>query len=164
MINVKTLEELHAIFEPEENEYAAVEEENGVYQYINGEWNPVKISGDGLKMTLADLNQSIMANLPALDERALAKGRKKILKFISNFYDRYYALISFEHHYITLFRAKQETSVAAILNEIFDTICRIGEVKDISNNGHGAIEIWITDGDRTNCFLLFPYSQGVIEI
>lgn len=164
MINVKTLDELQTIFNPEENEYAIVEEENGVYQYVNNEWNPVKVSGDGLKMTLADLNQSIMASLPPLDERALAKGKKKIVKFINNFYDKYYAFISFEHHYITLFHAKDDTSIAEMANEIFDVIQNVGEVKDISNNGHGAIEVWITDGDRTNCFLLFPYTHGVVEI
>ena len=165
MITVKTLDLLKALPNPEENEYGIVEDEKKVYQYVNNEWQPIKVEGKGLEMTLFDLNQSLMNSLPVLDEEGIKKAEKTIYKFINrNRYSHYFALISFEAHYVTLFHRTNLFSKETASEIIKFVQEEIGEIKDVSNNGHNAIEIWNTKDGISNCYLLFNYDLGVVEI
>lgn len=75
----------------------------------------------------------------------------------------YWALICWNRKYCTLFHDNPKASDEELSDIIMEIIESLGEVKDITNNEKGAVEIWITDETSTECYLLFNYNSGVVE-
>ena len=158
---------------PADKEYALVKEESKMYQYIaaDKEWKPVVIQGEGLKMSLYDINKNIFAQLEPMTDEALRQVHAEIFKFMgetmANPDNDYWALVCWEKHYITIFhhddRLKLNNNSEELSDIFMEVIENLGDVKDVTNNGHGAMEIWITDSLDTDCYLFFNYREGVVE-
>lgn len=157
---------------PCDKEYAIVKEESKLYQYNGSEkqWNPVEISGDGIKLTLYDINKSIFEQLEPMSDESLRQVHSQVYKFLGDTMkdekNDYWALICWNKSYITIFHHMPEGQ-EEISDVFMDIIESLGEVKDVSDNGHGALEIWITDKSHgeptTDCYLFFNYKDGVVE-
>lgn len=158
---------------PADKEYALVQDEAKMYQYIaeDKEWKPVKIEGDGLSISLYDINKNIFAQLEPMTDEALRQVHAEVFKFLGdNMADAnndYWALICWERKYITIFHHDDKLRFDKNSEEISDVFMEIieslGDVKDVSNNGKGALEIWITNEEDTYCYLFFNYKNGVVE-
>ena len=158
---------------PADKEYALVQDETKMYQYIGEEkiWKPVVIEGEGLQMSLYDINQNIFAQLDPMTDENLRQVHAQVFKFLGetmqdNIND-YWALICWKKNYCTIFHHNAGLQVRNDCEELSDVFMEIieglGDVKDVSNNGNGALEIWITDDKDTHCYLFFNYKNGVVE-
>lgn len=157
---------------PADKEYALVQDEAKMYQYIAAEqeWKPVVIEGEGLHMSLYDINQNIFAQLEPMTDEALRQVHAQVFKFLGETTqddsNDYWALICWERKYITIFHHMPDgpEEISDVFMEILESL---GDIKDVSDNGNGALEIWITDNNRaeprTDCYLFFNYKDGVVE-
>ena len=158
---------------PADKEYALIQDEAKMYQYIaeDKEWKPVVIEGDGLKLSLYDINQNIFAQLEPMTDEALRQVHSQVYKFLGdtmqNVDNDYWALICWNRHYITIFHnnnnLKSNKNSEELSDVFMEIIEELGDVKDVTENDHGALEIWITDEQGTECYLFFNYKNGVVE-
>lgn len=173
MISLKTKKHLDAVQNHTEGEYAYVEDEKRIYQYCeaDGGWEPVGAGTEiNTGMTLYEVNQNVINNLPPLDEYELDVKETLIKGFIKDKGHKYYMLLNNELHYYTvfvtgLFNAPKDN--APIQKEITNCLFHMGDVKSIElTEDKSAVEIWITrEGEEktSHVFYLFPYDDGVIE-
>lgn len=162
--NLKVLEALPST--PEEGEYALVEDERKIYQYMNNQWNLMDMKNN-LTTNLYDLNSTAIAQLPAHTSSDLAADAHLIDEYIKNdFSDVQYFMLMCKNYsntfYATVFSdcgQKKETIGEAAISCLINT----GTVHEISiEKDH--IEIWVKYGDEMYCFLFFPYNFGVVEV
>lgn len=117
-------------------------------------------------MTLYELNQVGYANLPTMTEQEIEEAKIKVISpFIMNHASHYYMLLCNEKHYYTVFALKATFESARITKTLFEIFQELGEIKSIEEN-NGALEFWIKAKDEETCnvYVLFDYSQGVVEI
>ncbi len=153
---------------PLDKEYALVESEKKIYQYITEKesWEPVKIEGDGLQVSLYDINKNIFAQLDPLTDDGLRQAHSTVYKFLGESMkdevNDYWALMCWERQYITIFHHSKfgEEELSDVFMEIIENL---GDVKDVYDNGNGALEVWITNEIDTYCYLFFNYKVGVVE-
>lgn len=170
MITVEKSNYLDALPNKTIGEYAVVTEEGLVYRYSEeGKWVPVKLEGEGLQISLYDINQNIFAQLEPMNDENLRLAHSEIYRFLGEDFNahmedfNYWALICWPKKYITIFHHNQysEEELSDIIMEVIENL---GQVKDITvseDNSH--VEIWITDEESTECYVLFYYSNGVVE-
>lgn len=151
---------------PADKEYAFVQDESKMYQYVDKEWQQVSISGEGLQMSLYDINKNIFSQLDEMTDEKLRDVHSEVYKFLGDTMqdgtNDYWALVCWERRYITIFHHSSDgpEEISDVFMEIIE---ELGAVKDVSDNGQGALEIWITDENDTYCYLFFNYKAGVVE-
>ncbi len=168
MITVSSYDILTKLPIHNEGELALVKEENKIYQYNDG-WKPIKIEGNGLQLSLYEINQNIFAQLDPMSEEDLTAKRRELIKFTNQdrFYKaKYFSLMCLDRRYVTIFSMSELTMPKRefLIEELMSLVNELGKIKDITiNDDH--VEIWITDvEDNTDCYLFFDYTNGVIEI
>lgn len=129
-------------------------------------YKKAKFNG-GVSMSLYELNQNIIAQLPPITK---AK-RNKILNEINDLYgdEKYCMLLCNELHYYTVFHYHCEIdnefltlgdAVLTIIDEMDAKIISADKIED-------HYEIWLRtqngEEKNNNVFLLFPYNYGVIQ-
>lgn len=171
MLSVKTkdiLDMLPTRMETE-NEYALVEEDKKMYQYKNGQWEPVKFNGGKFSMTLKELNASIFEQLEPMTPERLDRAQSEVFQFLGATMNwdkperNYWALICWDKHYITIFH-NDETNDESLSDIFMEILEGLGQIKDITvNEDSQSIEVWITDESGTYCYVFFDYTAGVVE-
>ena len=176
MLNIKTYNILKALKNVPENEIAVVEEDKKVYIYSNDEWQEYKPEDGGLKVSLLELNQIAVTQLPKLTKKQL----KEKGKIIRDYYEKdnpgkeYFMLLSNELHYYTVFKMHHNYQEAdpvevkkyeypLLEDEVIGCLQDLGKIKSIAKNDDGVIECWITSGDTSYPLYFFDYEKGVIE-
>ena len=149
MITVEKRNYLDALPNKTIGEYALVVEEGRVYQYTEQDtWEPMTISGEGLSVSLYDINQNVFAQLQPMNDENLRIAHSDIYRFLGEDFSaineqlNYWALICWPKHYATIFHHIKDITVS-------------------EDNKH--VEIWITDEESTECYVLFYYSNGIVE-
>ena len=169
MVTVEKRNYLDALPNKSAGEYAVVKEEGIVYQYHieTDSWEPIKLNGEGLQVSLLEINRNIFDQLQPMSDEKLREVHSDVFKFLGetmnpSLKDNYWALMCWDRHYTTIFKTNPESDEE--LSDIFmEIIESLGDVKDISDNGGGALEIWITDEKGTVCYLFFNYNEGIVE-
>lgn len=126
-----------------------------------------KVKGKGeVTMSLYELNQSIISQLPPYDEEKIHNLMDRISDWDTgrNTSVKYYMLLNNEKHYYTIFHYEDST------HNDFHTlgagaVCLLQEmgydiVSDEIADDH--CEIWVKNDTETLAYLLFPYDQGVV--
>ena len=119
-----------------------------------------------LSMTLYELNQSIISQLPPYTEKQINNLIDKIDEWDrGNTRYKYYMLLNNDFHYYTLFHYDYNSThtdfdslgkgVVILLQEMGYTI-----MSEEINEDH--CEVWVKKDDDTVVYLLFPYDQGVV--
>lgn len=170
MLTVSTYDILTKLPIHNDGELALVEEERKIYHYVTDSgWEPIKIEGNGLQLSLYEINQNIFAQLDPMPEEDLDIKRRELIKFTNQdcFYNaKYFSLMCLDRRYVTIFSMSELTIPKRefLIDELFSLMRELGSIKDIAIvNDH--VEIWITDvEDNTDCYLFFNYTNGVIEI
>lgn len=135
--------------------------------YKKGKWEDIRMEGQGLNMNLYDLNKSIVAQLPDIENLE----SDSILDLLDSFYEEtdnlYYMLYGKEISYFTVFYANDNSEEG--LDNVFsinvtDCLKAFKSVKSIDyTENKDAIEIWVSDdNDNVTCLYLFPYDNGVV--
>lgn len=161
--------------QPSEGEYALDESEGKIYKYENKKWNPANIGKGNFKVSLQDINKGIFAQLTPMTDEKLRDVHSQVYKFLGDTMkdcdNDYWALICWERKYITIFHNDSNLKSKKDCEELSDVFMEIieylGDIKDVSDNGHDALEIWITEKNKENpetyCYLFFNYKNGVVE-
>lgn len=153
----------------QEGEVVFCQDTNRCYIWQNGEYQVLTIdcaSGEGLQMTLYDLNKNIIEQLPVMDESAREELNQAVNKFHEDKHAKYYMLLCHERHYYTVFVAR--TGLVSIYHnssfgkDLLECVDCVGQIKTYEVNDN-EIEIWFTDDQGTDCMHLFPYDAGVVE-
>lgn len=164
MIAVKNISALRALVNHEEGEVAFVEEENKKYCYQTDDWYPMEIEpeGEGIKMSLYDLNKQIIGQQPAFNDEQIAEAKATLRNFIDGLHNRYYMLLCKELSYYTVFRF-DALEPEKMEDAVLDCMSYLGEIKGVYPDDSGdAIALWATQDDNTFAAFFFPYDGGVI--
>ena len=123
-------------------------------------------------MTLYELNQAGYNSLPKMSKSAIDAKRLELIDWFEGFLNEvgdtddaiYFMLLNNERHYYTIF-AWMEDSANVLAKEVLSIVQDLGTLKSIEKNDNGAWEFWVTLPDATtHAYLLFNYTQGVIEL
>ena len=115
-----------------------------------------------MEIRLYDLNKTIMAQMPVLDEEVVIE---ELVKYFEK-YDRvpvYHMILSAEERDYTVIEFNNEISketIAKAVAEIAEVLESRGPVKSIEVNEDGSMDIWIND----KFYKIFDYSWGVITV
>lgn len=147
--------------------YATDTEETYIYGQDGWQvFGDVKVNGEGLKMSLYDLNRSIMEQLPALTDYDTAINT--INAFEKKTYNAFYMLYGKDISYFTIFKmqnAKYENYECESLGDaVLECLENVGVVKTIDMTDEGTVEIWMDINGEIHCLYLFPYDTGVVTV
>lgn len=128
-----------------------------------------KIKGKGqinTEMSLYEINQSIIGQLPAYTNEQLSELKDKILTWsIDNFENsEYFMLLCKDINYYTVFCYNIEKTVEgwffgeAVVQILIESGYTIHSDEILDDH----CEIWAKNETGTYAFMLFPYDQGVV--
>ena len=165
MIQVDNKNILEALKHHDEGELALVKDEEKIYRYENGAWvEHIPVDGK-LGMTVYQINQQVIPQLPNLDADQINNGINAIDQFTNP--NSYYMLLCRDINYYTIFITGNEESNETVGQAVIDCFsCMGAELKaiDLTDDGN-AIEIWfMVPGEElpAMCAYLFQYDEGVI--
>ena len=153
-----------------ENDVALIEETNDAVVYHGGDWRPMTLnSGEGVSLSLFEYNRQLMEQLPAMSDEALYNAGDIINQYWIKTHNEFYMILNNAKHYYTIFTDVQTsftTNEFSTLGDAVLTCCKeMGTIKAIDlNEETDAIEIWITTEEDTDCYILFPYNNGIVTI
>lgn len=152
--------------ESTEGDIAICRDTQKTYQYANGEWKEFtpKVKGQGLSMSLYELNKTIIDQLPALTNEQLTKYKVEINQFVRDTNNSYYMLLCNELHYYTIFATASVLENVQKLGTIIIDLFKESEKIIVSiEKESDHYEIWAKNQTDTNVYMLFPYDKGVIK-
>lgn len=144
--------------------YATDTEET--YVYGQDGWQilgDVKVSGEGLHMSLYELNRSIMEQLPDLTDYDTA------INTINDFKDKthnsFYMLYGKDISYFTIFKLHDiHYECDSLGDAVLECLENVGTVKTVDVTQEGSVEIWIDVNGEIHCLYLFPYDTGIVTV
>lgn len=146
-----------------EGDIVICEDTKKSFIFHENEWTPYTTSG-GLKMSLYDINQSIISQLPAYTEKQIMSLGADLFNFAQTFpQNKYFMFLCNDLHYYTIFTKDIENKEFDNLGQAIITIIREMDKQIVSaDNFKDRYEIWLKDEESTNVFILFPYDEGVV--
>lgn len=159
---------LESLIQSTQGEICFVEDEQRYYILTEDGWSPINIEadGDGVHMSLYELNKNIISQLPVITEEGIDTAANLISEYRVNTNNKYYALICREYGYYTMFNTREALGELPNLSTgVFECLSNVGEVITVNQDeGSGAIEIWVRREEDIFYFILFGYDQGVVTI
>lgn len=123
-----------------------------------------KVEGSGeVSMSLYEINQNIIAQLPSYDYNNLLKLKKKINSWekANNIY--YMLLCKDASYYTVLYRGISTPDFRSLGEAVITLFDEAGYTIHADEEYEDHIEIWGKKDDNTYAFMLFPYDQGVVR-
>ena len=157
---------LESLIQSTQGEICFVEDEQRYYILTEDGWSPINIEadGDGVHMSLYELNKNIISQLPVITEEGIDTATSLISEYRVNTNNKYYALICKEYGYYTMFNTREALGELPNLSTgVFECLSNVGEVITVNQDeGSGAIEIWVIREEEIFYFILFVYYKGVL--
>lgn len=151
------------IIQTRENEIVYVDEEKTLYKFKDSKWNKLE-SKSQVKLSLYDINKGLMLNKQKLSESEIKEGKTAITKWYKEKENKYYALISNDINYYTLF-VLEPNGKLKLADEVTSCAQDYGEILEISEREDGdCIEVWIKTKKDVILMYLIPYDIGVIVV
>lgn len=165
MKQVPTKQDLPPISKENNGTFYYIENENKVYYatldkgYQSIENNKVA-ANTNIEVSLYNMNQQIIEQLgPVKDKNKLAQDINEYQKKLSDVHS--FAIIGWANHYFTVFTNVECGPIGEIVIECLENVGTIYE----SNEYEGTYELWVKRGEEpVDCYTLFPYDQGVIDM
>lgn len=159
MIEVKSLEILNKLPQPQDEELAKVQDK--IYQYRAGAWEELP-QNTGFQLTLYDLNKQMMSSKNAISFNDRMASIKELKEYVATKNNQFYMLLCNDIKYYTVFNIPNKSSDYA--NDFWACLDNLGKVKAIGRTDDGeAIEIWLTlDNQETYVAYFFAYDGGII--
>ncbi len=166
-IQVLNYNSLQAVQNHELGEIAKVMDVDKYYIYTEKGWTEFNVEGEGINVSLYDMNKQIVSQLPALNEEGIKEAKQIIRDYVysEQHEDDYYMLLCHELKYFTVFANDIECSREEVIeNVIIDCLNSVGEIKSIEpTEDKEAIEIWITEPEGgTYVMYFFDYGRGIV--
>lgn len=166
MINVENFNLLKAIQNKDDKELALVEEEQKIYQYNEplDIWEEYNSPEGSLNLSLYELNQQLMAQMPDLTEEDIAQAKNQIEENMSS-NGEYFMLLCNDLHYYTIFKTNDKDAEETFSNEVFECLTGLSEnIKSFAyDEENKAFEIWFSVDENSYVAYLFNYDGGVIK-
>ena len=128
-----------------------------------------KAKGSGnISMSLYEINQSLMSSVPSMDEQNIVKLLDELNKFVQKFEDtKYFMYLCKELSYYTVLVKSAAGPEFPTFGNAVVTLARDWEKEIVSyEDCDDHYELWLRDleGEKpqANCFMLFPYDEGVV--
>lgn len=138
-------------------------EENLYKVYDNGEWKDI-VEGDGISMSLYDLNKSIISQLPKLEDLTTAIDLiNEFDKFVDS---EYYMLLCRDISYYTIFNhfINSDNEFSNLGEAVLTCAQEIGELVSVElTTDKGAIEIWVKTNEDSLCMYLFNCANLIVN-
>lgn len=140
---------------------------NKLYVYTEDGWQElngdVKLEGQGLQMSLYDLNQNIMDQLGDMTD--FTNKIALINEFRGMTANQYYMLYCKDISYFTIFKVGFDGEFDNLGEGVIECLKNVGPVKVIDyTENKDAIEIWVKGAEHSVCMYLFPYDSGIVEV
>lgn len=169
-LDAKLILNKDAIFKlprPHLGQVAIAKDTNEIYVYMDNGWqimsDQVKMEGEGLKMSLYELNRSIMEQLPTMTDFDKAIEIMNAYKEYTK--NQYYMLYGKDLSYFTMFNVQEQGECDSLGHGVIECLANVGEVRAIDLTEAGdAIEIWVVVDGNATCLYLFPYDTGVVTV
>lgn len=163
-----TKEAMEKLPRPHEGQICVEKNTNVTYIYKNSTWQPIsdkiKLEGQGIQMSLYDLNSTIMEQLPTMTDYS------HMIETCDNYHaamkNKYYMLYGKELSYFTMFEIQEDGECSSLGSGVVECLQNVGEIKaaDLTQNAD-AIEIWVLPKDgKATCMYLFAYDTGVVTV
>ena len=152
---------------PHMGQVALAKDTNEVYVYMSDGWqvmsDTVKMEGEGLKMSLYELNRSIIEQLPTMTD--FTKAIDVINAYKACTKNQYYMLYGKDLSYFTMFNVQEQGECDSLGCGVIECLANVGEVRAVDLTEAGdAIEIWVVANGTVSCLYLFPYDTGVVTV
>lgn len=151
----------------EDGEVCQVQKSNKTYIFQNNEWVEMKVKADSnIGLTMYELNEQLVAQLPDHKEEDIAVDKEKIDDFFRGTLSKYYMMLCKEQSYYTVFIRQEDWNNFESLGEcVIDCLNNIEcKIKSVENLDNKEVEMWITDSNNTIwCLHLFDYASGIVE-
>lgn len=166
MIIVQTRADLDKLPRCNEGDVATVKDTQEVYFYKDG-WQLISVQGvgDGISVSLYDLNKTVIPQFPPLSEEDI----NKIFKLFNTFHQEqkndFYMLYGKEISYFTVFSCMAGLDTTEdFATVVLDCLRSVGSMRLADwTEDKTAIEIWVVDENNVaTCLYLFPYDLGVV--
>jgi hypothetical protein len=165
-IQIDSLNILNNLRNHEEGEVAYVRDEQKYYLFKDGSWELMQPSDELFKMSLYEMNQMILGEMPELTGDKVAEAQKVISDYVTSkdHADDYYMLLCHELKYFTIFTHDEDNELEVIEDAIFDCLKYVGTVKSVELTADkNAIEIWVTTPENdTFVMYFFDYGRGIV--
>lgn len=128
----------------------------------------VQVTGEGLSMSVYELNKTIMSQLPVKETYAeLSEERNLINDFHKNGAHRFYMLLCRDISYYTIFENEKTkmSDFGSLGHAVIECLQSVGKIicADLTED-RGAIEIWVrTPEDDNLCMYLFNCEDLVVS-
>ena len=135
--------------------------------YDNGEWKDLpkaNIEGDGISMSLYDLNKSIISQLPKLED--LTTATNLINEFDKVVDSEYYMLLCRDISYYTIFNhfINSDNEFSNLGEAVLTCAQEIGELVSVEQTtDKNAIEIWVKTNKDSLCMYLFNCANLIVN-
>lgn len=138
-----------------------MEETKEVFEYSKNKWKQKK---SGVKISLLDLNKSIINQLPDYKDDQIKDLKFIIQKFRARKKEKYYILINYEQHYLTVLANTKETPTERFEDIVVECLQSRGTIKTYEDEVDH-VDIWIKqkEDSEIEVFHLLPYSNAVEE-
>lgn len=159
--SAKLLEKLP--IRPTEGDKALITDTHELYEFKEGKWG--KCGNTTLNMSLYEINQAAVSQLPKMDEETIAEKKQMIADYLKEVNDEYYMLLCRDLNYYTMFALEPESEYPKAEEEIIGCIQDLGSVISIERSAETGkvVEIWFKCADGTFVAYLFPYGKGVVK-
>lgn len=114
-------------------------------------------------MNLYELNQSGYNSLPKMAKAEIEAAKFKIRDSFDIDLSRYFMLVCNELHYYTLFHMNTQLHGAELINELFNIVKDLGQLKAVEVTD-SMVEFWISRDGECHMYAFFDYDRGVVEI
>lgn len=138
----------------QDGDTALIEQEHKVFVYSDGDW--ILPPGGELTVSLMEMNEQIMDQLPNLDD--LSDFIERVERFAKR--SRTLVLLQHDYHYITILHQTDDAE-DSFSSAFKDCINAIGPLKgfDIYTD---RVEIWLKTDKGSKMFILIPYDEGCV--
>lgn len=159
--NAKLLEKLP--IRPQEGDQALLTDSHELYEFKDGKWG--KCGNTTLNMSLYEINQAAVSQLPKMNDETLAEKKQMIREYLDEVQDEYYMLLCRDLNYYTMFSLQGDGDLPTAESEIIGCIQDMGSVISIERSAETGkvIEVWFKCADGTFVAYLFPYGKGVVK-
>lgn len=113
-------------------------------------------------MNLYEVNQAMYQNVPPITD--FDGAQRQIKNYLEVHPSKYYLMLNNEERYYTLYTFKEQYKFGDMADDILEIARDLGEIKDITTNSSDALEFWIMYNNKPTLFMLFDYTDGVIEV
>ena len=134
--------------------------------YWDNEWKELKIEmkdNNGLTMTMYELNEQLMSQMPDHTSFSLAEDVAIIDGFHTRVKSDYYMMLCKEASYFTIFTTINPDGEFHTLGDAAIACAQdLGSIRAVTNIEDSEIEIWVNAGESMLCLHLFNYAAGVV--